>query len=162
MSRLILPCKGSALSKTCLMGLVSSTPVITLSHVLATDKKFCHSFLCFLGAFSLSRKCFSISRTLALRASCRGTRHSVKNLCRYRQLFCSEACTRYAFYPLYPLTITDWRNRHLPYYSLPRATNISRRLICSVATEPVPTQVEESIMDTPKEIFLKDYKQPDY
>ncbi|KAL2235355.1 UNVERIFIED_CONTAM: Puromycin-sensitive aminopeptidase [Sesamum indicum] len=59
MSRLILPCKGSALSKTCLMGLVSSTPVITLSHVL-------------------------------LRASCRGTRHSVKNLCRYRQLFCSE------------------------------------------------------------------------
>ncbi|XP_020549046.1 puromycin-sensitive aminopeptidase isoform X1 [Sesamum indicum] len=109
MSRLILPCKGSALSKTCLMGLVSSTP---------------------------------------LRASCRGTRHSVKNLCRYRQLFCSE--------------ITNWRNRQLPYYSLPRATNIGRRLICSVATEPVPKQVEESIMDTPKEIFLKDYKQPDY
>ncbi|KAL0447935.1 UNVERIFIED_CONTAM: Puromycin-sensitive aminopeptidase [Sesamum latifolium] len=43
-----------------------------------------------------------------------------------------------------------------------KATNICRRLICSVATEPVPKQVEESVMDTPKEIFLKDYKQPDY
>lgn len=38
----------------------------------------------------------------------------------------------------------------------------SRRLICSVATETVPEQVEESKMGTPKEIFLKDYKMPDY
>ena len=37
-----------------------------------------------------------------------------------------------------------------------------RRLICAVATEPLPKQVEESKMDTPKEIFLKDYKLPDY
>ncbi|KAG6781087.1 hypothetical protein POTOM_013970 [Populus tomentosa] len=37
-----------------------------------------------------------------------------------------------------------------------------RRLICAVATEPLPKQVEESNMDTPKEIFLKDYKLPDY
>jgi len=37
-----------------------------------------------------------------------------------------------------------------------------RRLICAVATEPLPKQVEESKMDAPKEIFLKDYKLPDY
>ncbi|KAK1309418.1 hypothetical protein QJS10_CPA09g01731 [Acorus calamus] len=35
------------------------------------------------------------------------------------------------------------------------------RLTCSVATQPAPN-IEESKMDTPKEIFLKDYKMPDY
>nr|KYP65650.1 Aminopeptidase N [Cajanus cajan] len=39
---------------------------------------------------------------------------------------------------------------------------LSRRLICSVATEDLPKQVEESKMGTPREIFLKDYKMPDY
>lgn len=43
-----------------------------------------------------------------------------------------------------------------------RARETSRRLICSVATEPLPKRVEESEMDAPKEIFLKDYKSPDY
>lgn len=38
----------------------------------------------------------------------------------------------------------------------------SKRLTCSVATQPVPFQTEESKMDTPKEILLKDYKMPDY
>ncbi|XP_020261434.1 puromycin-sensitive aminopeptidase isoform X2 [Asparagus officinalis] len=38
----------------------------------------------------------------------------------------------------------------------------SKRSICSVATQPVPSQTEESKMDSPKEIFLKDYKMPDY
>ncbi|KAG0454389.1 hypothetical protein HPP92_025693 [Vanilla planifolia] len=38
----------------------------------------------------------------------------------------------------------------------------SRRLVCSIATQPVPLQSEESKMDAPKEIFLKDYKLPDY
>lgn len=38
----------------------------------------------------------------------------------------------------------------------------SRRLICSVATESVPDNAEESKMDAPKEIFLKDYTKPDY
>ncbi|GAV76097.1 Peptidase_M1 domain-containing protein/DUF3458 domain-containing protein, partial [Cephalotus follicularis] len=36
------------------------------------------------------------------------------------------------------------------------------RLFFSVATEPLPKKVEESKMDAPKEIFLKDYKLPDY
>ncbi|XP_037495626.1 puromycin-sensitive aminopeptidase isoform X2 [Jatropha curcas] len=59
--------------------------------------------------------------------------NSVKNIPKYRQFFSSE-----------------------------RANQDSRRLICSVATEPLPKQVEESKMDAPKEIFLKDYKLPDY
>ncbi|KAL8498468.1 hypothetical protein ACS0TY_021701 [Phlomoides rotata] len=106
MSRLILPCKASSLSKTCLMGFASSTP-----------------------------------------GSLRVTGHSVKKVCRYKRYLCSET--------------TSWRNHQIPYYSLPRVGNIGRRFICSVATSQ-PKQVEESNMDTPKEIFLKDYKQPDY
>ena len=43
-----------------------------------------------------------------------------------------------------------------------RPSEASRRLLCSVATEPLSKQVEESKMDAPKEIFLKDYKSPDY
>jgi aminopeptidase N len=35
-------------------------------------------------------------------------------------------------------------------------------LICSVATEPLPKQADEANMDMPKEIFLKDYKLPDF
>ncbi|OIV93551.1 hypothetical protein TanjilG_28708 [Lupinus angustifolius] len=48
------------------------------------------------------------------------------------------------------------------YSSLPRFKQLSRRLNCSVATEDLPKQVEESNMAAPKEIFLKDYKMPDY
>ncbi|OEL14934.1 Puromycin-sensitive aminopeptidase [Dichanthelium oligosanthes] len=39
---------------------------------------------------------------------------------------------------------------------------IGKRTSCSVATEPPPAATEEPEMDTPKEIFLKDYKKPDY
>ncbi|XP_057775839.1 puromycin-sensitive aminopeptidase-like isoform X1 [Salvia miltiorrhiza] len=109
MSRLILPSKASSLSRTCLLGFVSSTPV---------------------------------------RRSVRVTGNSVKKVCRYRPFLCSENTNR--------------RNCQTPYYSLPRARNIGRRFICSVATEPLPKQVEETNMEAPKEIFLKDYKQPDY
>ncbi|KAK9094788.1 hypothetical protein Scep_026257 [Stephania cephalantha] len=38
----------------------------------------------------------------------------------------------------------------------------SRRTTCFVATTPLPAKSEEPKMDTPKEIFLKDYKIPDY
>ncbi|XP_047970101.1 puromycin-sensitive aminopeptidase isoform X1 [Salvia hispanica] len=109
MSRLILPCKASSLSKTCLLGLVSSAP---------------------------------------LRQSVRVTGNSVKKVFRYRPFLCSENINR--------------RNCQTPYYSLPRPRNIGRRFICSVATEPLPKQAEETNMDAPKEIFLKDYKEPDY
>ncbi|XP_054824684.1 puromycin-sensitive aminopeptidase [Prosopis cineraria] len=39
---------------------------------------------------------------------------------------------------------------------------VNRRLVCSVATEDLPKQVEEPNMETPREIFLKDYEMPDY
>ncbi|XP_057775981.1 puromycin-sensitive aminopeptidase-like isoform X2 [Salvia miltiorrhiza] len=109
MSRLILPSKASSLSRTCLLGFVSSTPV---------------------------RWSFCV------------TGNSAKKVCRYRPFLCSENTNR--------------RNGQTPYYSLPRARTIGKRFICSVATEPLPKQVEETNMEAPKEIFLKDYKQPDY
>ncbi|KAJ8490444.1 hypothetical protein OPV22_012165 [Ensete ventricosum] len=37
-----------------------------------------------------------------------------------------------------------------------------KRFTSLVATQPVPAQSEESKMDMPREIFLKDYKVPDY
>ncbi|KAK6947801.1 Peptidase M1, alanyl aminopeptidase, C-terminal [Dillenia turbinata] len=43
-----------------------------------------------------------------------------------------------------------------------RANQIGQRLICADVTETLPKQVEEPKMDTPKEIFLKDYKSHDY
>ncbi|TKY60642.1 Puromycin-sensitive aminopeptidase [Spatholobus suberectus] len=55
------------------------------------------------------------------------------------------------------------RKKYCPFYSsLPRVKQVSRRLICSVATEDLPKQIEESKMETRREIFLKDYKMPDY
>ncbi|KAL6501710.1 Puromycin-sensitive aminopeptidase [Orobanche gracilis] len=104
MSRLVLHCKVSSFSKTCLLGSISSAP---------------------------------------FRASCRVRGHPSKNF--GRQFFSSEA--------------NNWKNCRLPYHSLTRPANTLRRLVCSVATEQLAKQVD---MDSPKEIFLKDYKQPDY
>ncbi|KAB2608628.1 puromycin-sensitive aminopeptidase [Pyrus ussuriensis x Pyrus communis] len=74
--------------------------------------------------------------------------NSAKRLTRYRRFLTSEvACSR---------------NYRIPYTALPRDKQGSRRLICSVATESLPDQVDESKMAAPKEIFLKDYKMPDY
>ncbi|XVE57913.1 hypothetical protein DITRI_Ditri04bG0128000 [Diplodiscus trichospermus] len=73
---------------------------------------------------------------------------SLKNISRYRCFSALEATCR--------------RNHRFPHSSPYRAREASRRLLCSVATEPLPKQVEESKMDAPKEIFLKDYKSPDY
>lgn len=74
--------------------------------------------------------------------------NSAKNIYRYRRFLTSEALCR--------------RNCRFSYPSLSRAKQANRRLICSVATETLKKSVEESKMDTPKEIFLKDYKMPDY
>ncbi|KAK3010311.1 hypothetical protein RJ639_011381 [Escallonia herrerae] len=101
MARLILPCKGPGLSKTCLLGLISSAPAACLVNPVG-----------------------SLVNPVG---------HSAKTLSRYRHYLSSE-----------------------------KANQTRRRLICSVATEPLPKQVEESKMDTPKEIFLRDYKLPDY
>ncbi|XP_008787424.1 puromycin-sensitive aminopeptidase isoform X1 [Phoenix dactylifera] len=56
---------------------------------------------------------------------------------------------------------TYWRRNLFP-VSSPWGRFTGRRLTCSVATEPLPSQTEASKMDTPKEILLKDYKKPDY
>ncbi|XP_048445290.1 puromycin-sensitive aminopeptidase isoform X4 [Pyrus x bretschneideri] len=53
-------------------------------------------------------------------------------------------------------------SRYKRFLTLERDKQGSRRLICSVATESLPDQVDESKMAAPKEIFLKDYKMPDY
>lgn len=74
--------------------------------------------------------------------------NSAKNIYRYRRFLTSEALCQ--------------RNCCFSYPSLSRAKQANRRLICSVATETLKKPVEESKMDTPKEIFLKDYKMPDY
>ncbi|XP_022736035.1 puromycin-sensitive aminopeptidase isoform X1 [Durio zibethinus] len=73
---------------------------------------------------------------------------SLKNISRYRCFSALEAVSR--------------RNYRFPHSSHYRAREAGRRLLCSVAVEPLPKQVEESKMDAPKEIFLKDYKSPDY
>ena len=39
---------------------------------------------------------------------------------------------------------------------------VGKRTSCSVATEPPPAATEKPEMDSPKEIFLKDYRKPDY
>ncbi|XP_020419364.1 puromycin-sensitive aminopeptidase isoform X2 [Prunus persica] len=74
--------------------------------------------------------------------------NSSKSLSRYRRFLTSEVKCR--------------RNYRFPCTSFPTDKKGSRRLICSVATESLPEQVEESKMGAPKEIFLKDYKLPDY
>ncbi|XP_015896102.3 puromycin-sensitive aminopeptidase [Ziziphus jujuba] len=73
--------------------------------------------------------------------------NSAKGICKYKRFFTSEVECRKNFKFIYP--------------SFSKANHLSRRLICSVATETLSKQVE-SKMDTPKEIFLKDYKMPDY
>ncbi|KAF1872733.1 hypothetical protein Lal_00016570 [Lupinus albus] len=62
---------------------------------------------------------------------------------------------------LFPLffTTTDLVHSCILYQ---RVKQVSRRLICSVATKDLPKQIEESKMEAPREIFLKDYKMPDY
>ncbi|XP_038724576.1 puromycin-sensitive aminopeptidase-like isoform X1 [Tripterygium wilfordii] len=74
--------------------------------------------------------------------------NSSNNFFKYRRFLSSQAPLR--------------RNCRFPNPSPFRAKETSRRFLCSVATENLPKQVEESKMDTPKEFFLKDYKLPDY
>ncbi|KAI0513948.1 hypothetical protein KFK09_009980 [Dendrobium nobile] len=52
-------------------------------------------------------------------------------------------------------------HRRRTIFSFPSSV-ASRRFVCSVATQPLPAKSEELKMVAPKEIFLKDYKMPDY
>ncbi|KAM0069920.1 putative cytosol alanyl aminopeptidase [Helianthus debilis subsp. tardiflorus] len=109
MARLIIPCKGSSLPRTCLLGLISS------AHIQGTSR-------------ASSVKC-------------------ANTLSKYRHYRSSQIIHR---------------SCRFPYHSLPRTSLTRRTLIRSVATEPAAKSVEEPKMDAPKEIFLKDYKLPDY
>lgn len=56
-----------------------------------------------------------------------------------------------------------WLDDHLCFCILyQRVKQGSRKLSCSVATEDLSKQLEDSKMAVPTEIFLKDYKKPDY
>ncbi|CAJ1937404.1 unnamed protein product [Sphenostylis stenocarpa] len=85
---------------------------------------------------------------LQLNCSIRYFQNTAKRSIRYKHLVASEVNFQKKYYPLYS--------------SLPRVKKLSRRLICAVATEDLQKQVEESKMETPREIFLKDYQMPDY
>ncbi|THG09453.1 hypothetical protein TEA_007332 [Camellia sinensis var. sinensis] len=117
MARFILPCKGSGLPKTCLLGLISSGHVITQSHLLIGSQIIVASVVIVAALIPPARL--------------------------YLLLHIGKIIGFLALHYLRP-------------------GNSTWRLICSVATEPLPKQVEESKMDMPKEIFLKDYKLPDY
>ncbi|KAG2580776.1 hypothetical protein PVAP13_6NG363600 [Panicum virgatum] len=52
--------------------------------------------------------------------------------------------------------------RSEPFLSANSAKFVGKRTSCSVATEPPPAATEKPEMDAPKEIFLKDYRKPDY
>ncbi|XP_044486080.1 puromycin-sensitive aminopeptidase-like isoform X1 [Mangifera indica] len=99
--------------------------------------------------------CLAKTSLLGLISSspCQGTnrvgffRNSVKKFSHYRCLL--------------GLEVSSQRNYLVPYSSL-YSKRTGQRLFCSVATENLPKRVEESKMDTPKEVFLKDYKMPDY
>ncbi|KAL8112485.1 hypothetical protein AgCh_019987 [Apium graveolens] len=102
------------------------------------------------GSIGISRTCLlGLISSAPLHSTCFGSssRHLAKNTSKYRHYLTSE--------------VSNWRSYKFPYHSFPVDRRSSRRLICSVATES-PKQVEESTMDMPKEIFLKDYKSPDY
>ncbi|KAJ8426344.1 hypothetical protein Cgig2_021897 [Carnegiea gigantea] len=91
-----------------------------------------------------------------IQASCRVSSHHhlVKGLVRNRRFLGLEAAYRKNFRFPYP---------SLYFLSLPqRSKEVPRRFICSVATEPLAKEGQDSKMGAPKEIFLKDYKKPDY
>ncbi|XWS61753.1 hypothetical protein CRYUN_Cryun07bG0152700 [Craigia yunnanensis] len=143
MARLILPCKSSCLARTSLLGLISFAPVIIHSHFLRYE----YLFLCLYGFELFATESLGFEFILQVK-SVSSFQSSLKNISRYRCFSALEATCR--------------RNYRFPHSSPYRPREASRRLLCSVATEPSPKQVEESIMDAPKEIFLKDYKSPDY
>ncbi|KAA0042746.1 puromycin-sensitive aminopeptidase [Cucumis melo var. makuwa] len=64
--------------------------------------------------------------------------------------------------PLFTSQVKSGLNYRFPYHLPFGAKQASRKLICSVATEALQEKAEENKMGAPKEIFLKDYKMPDY
>ncbi|GJN04291.1 hypothetical protein PR202_ga21829 [Eleusine coracana subsp. coracana] len=63
---------------------------------------------------------------------------------------------------IFPLRQGSQWIRSEPSLSANSAKLVGKRTSCSVATEPPPAATEQPEMDAPKEIFLKNYKKPDY
>ncbi|CAN0841278.1 Puromycin-sensitive aminopeptidase [Linum grandiflorum] len=105
---------------------------------------------CKSSCFPRSSLLSLFSASAPLRATARAScfRSSLKGSSSYRQLLSS--------------VVAFQRNHQFSHLRLHSSSQDSRRLICSVATEPLPKETEEAKMDAPKEIFLKDYKLPDY
>ncbi|XP_076945452.1 puromycin-sensitive aminopeptidase-like [Bidens hawaiensis] len=85
--------------------------------------------------------------------------HHLQGASRVSSVTCANTVSKYKRYHTSQLIHKSFR---FPFHSLQRPNLTSRTLIRSMATEPAPKSVEESKMDAPKEIFLKDYKLPDY
>lgn len=69
---------------------------------------------------------------------------------------------KHCYLPNLRKEVSHWTRPATPSLSLYSARLASKRTTCSVATEPPPSTTEEPEMDLPKEIFLKEYKKPDY
>lgn len=65
-------------------------------------------------------------------------------------------------YKRFHVKVAYQRDFQFPYHPISRAKHTSQKLICSLATSTLIKQTEESKMDARKEIFLKNYKLPDY
>ncbi|KAJ6426570.1 hypothetical protein OIU84_022216 [Salix udensis] len=91
---------------------------------------------------------FISSAPLRATSKPRCLQNPVRYISKHRGFISSEVTFRRKYKFSYPALYRDKQDR--------------RRLICAVATEPLPKQVDDSKMETPKEIFLKDYKLPDH
>ena len=82
------------------------------------------------------------------------------------QICISNKCIKTAYFLLVACNVLSWLFLDvfpLLFSSVLQSSKfLSKRTSCSVATEPPPAGTEEPEMDLPKEIFLKDYKKPDY
>ncbi|KAK9716600.1 hypothetical protein RND81_06G244800 [Saponaria officinalis] len=85
----------------------------------------------------------------------------LRGLCRVapvkRSVKCLSTYRRFSI-----LKVASQRTQRFSYSPLYRHKQVDRRVFCSVGTAPLTNQAEESNMEAPKEIFLKDYKKPDY
>ncbi|KAK7358602.1 hypothetical protein VNO77_00536 [Canavalia gladiata] len=151
---------------------IYSCSILSLSPfpALHSRTRFLSAFFCFCGnPYLLIRGAREMARLVMPSKTLAFSRNSLLGLISPAplQVNCSinyfQKTTRSIRFRHFLASEVSFPKRCRPFYSsLPRVKQVSRRLICSVATDGLPKQVEESKMDTPREIFLKDYKMPDY
>ncbi|KAK9067970.1 hypothetical protein SSX86_012081 [Deinandra increscens subsp. villosa] len=87
---------------------------------------------------------------------------NLQGTCRVSSVRCANPVSKYRRYRSSQVSYTFILRLSFELYNFACTNLTSRTLIRSVATEPAAKSAEESNMDAPKEIFLKDYKLPDY